>query len=159
MEEAMNSETLAILLELNKYCTKVNTEGLTHADSLVQPHGGGNCCNWVLGHIVSTRNVILNLLGEQPILSEGEASLYQRGSNPIEDGIKAHSFESLLADFDRSQEQIMSALKSVPDEDLARKIDDETVAQKLATLHFHEAYHVGQLGLLRRIVGKEGAIK
>ena len=33
----MNPETLAKLFELNKFCIKKNTEGLTHADSLVQP--------------------------------------------------------------------------------------------------------------------------
>jgi len=159
MEEAMNPETLAKLFELNKFCIKKNTEGLTHADSLVQPQSSGNCFNWVLGHIVSTRNLILNLLGELPIWTEREAENYQRGSNPIEDGLQAHSFEKLLADFDRSQEQILNALKRTSDEDLAQKVDDETVGNELATLYFHETYHVGQTGLLRRIAGKEGAIK
>ena len=32
------------------------------------------------------------------------------------------------------------------------------LARSLAQLQWHECYHVGQLGLLRRIVGKEGAI-
>lgn len=45
MEEAMNPETLAKLFELNKFCIKKNTEGLTHADSLVQPQSSGNCFN------------------------------------------------------------------------------------------------------------------
>ncbi len=155
----MNQETFTHLFELNKFCTKKNTEGFTQADSLVQPSGGGNCCNWILGHIVSTRNVILNLLGEQPIWSEQEAELYQRGSNPIKSGSKAHLLETIIDAFDRSQEQILSALKNKSDEDLSQKIDDETLGQKLATLHFHEAYHVGQLGLSRRIAGKKGAIK
>lgn len=155
----MNPETLAYLFELNKYCTEKNTEGLSHADSLVQPQSGGNCCNWVLGHIVSTRNVILKLLGEQPIWSEHEAELYQRGSNPINSESEALSLETVLAAFDRSQEQILSALKHKSDEDMNQEIDNETLGQKLATLHFHETYHVGQLGLLRRIAGKEGAIK
>jgi uncharacterized damage-inducible protein DinB len=35
----------------------------------------------------------------------------------------------------------------------------ETVRSLLATVFFHQAYHVGQTGLLRRIAGKEGAIK
>jgi len=29
---------------------------------------------------------------------------------------------------------------------------------QLHFLHFHEAYHAGQLGLLRRMAGKDGAI-
>ena len=35
---------------------------------------------------------------------------------------------------------------------------DETIGSLLAGLSFHEAYHAGQIGLLRRIVGKQGAL-
>jgi len=33
-----------------------------------------------------------------------------------------------------------------------------TVAEALTILGFHEAYHVGQLGIQRRLIGKDGAI-
>jgi hypothetical protein len=36
---------------------------------------------------------------------------------------------------------------------------DQSVGEKLFVLQFHEAYHAGQTGLLRRIAGHEGAIK
>jgi hypothetical protein len=153
----MNPGTFVHLFNLTDYCVKINTEGFTEADSLVQP-SGGNCCNWVLGHIVASRNGILRLLGESPIWSDQEIELYKRGSAAIKAGSAACSHEKMLADFQRSQEQIQSALKRMSPEDLSRVDGDGTVGQKLATLHFHEAYHVGQLGLLRRIAGKEGAI-
>jgi uncharacterized damage-inducible protein DinB len=35
---------------------------------------------------------------------------------------------------------------------------DETVRSLLALVSFHQAYHAGQTGLLRRIAGKDGAI-
>ncbi|NOT34959.1 MAG: hypothetical protein HOP12_12420 [Candidatus Eisenbacteria bacterium] len=31
--------------------------------------------------------------------------------------------------------------------------------EMLLSFHFHETYHVGQLGLLRRVVGRPGAIR
>ena len=31
---------------------KRNLEGLTHEESLVQPQPGGNCLNWIVGHLV-----------------------------------------------------------------------------------------------------------
>jgi hypothetical protein len=34
-----------------------------------------------------------------------------------------------------------------------------SAADALLRLHYHEGYHNGQIGLLRRLVGKEGAIK
>jgi hypothetical protein len=155
----MNPEMLSRLFELNAYCVKVNTEGFTEDDGRVQPHGGGNCCNWVLGHIVATRQAILGLLGQPAIWSEAETNLYKRGSAAIVSSSRAISLKKILSDFGRSQEQILRALKGLSAEDLAKPMGDESVGQKLATLHFHEAYHAGQLGLLRRIVGKEGAIK
>ncbi|MFQ6115044.1 MAG: DinB family protein [bacterium] len=155
----MNLQLLAQLFGFNDYCIKKNTEGLTHADSLVQPHPDGNCLNWVVGHIVATRNLILSLLGESAIWSDEEAESYKRGSKPIQDGDAARSLEKILADFNRSQELIINALKRMKETDLATKIDEETLGQKLAGLYFHETYHIGQTGLLRRLAGKKGAIK
>jgi uncharacterized damage-inducible protein DinB len=155
----MNSETFSRLFELNDYCVKVNTEGFTEADGFVQPSGGGNCCNWVLGHIVATRNAILELLGESPIWSEKEVGQYKRGAEAITASTNAHSLIDIQNAFDRSQKLILNALKKKTAENLAKETDDETVGHKLTTLLFHETYHVGQLGLLRRIAGKEGAIK
>ncbi|MCH9008517.1 hypothetical protein IIA29_11025 [candidate division KSB1 bacterium] len=44
--------------------------------------------------------------------------------------------------------------------DFAKAADEkETVGEKLSFLHFHETYHLGQIGLLRRLAGKEGVIK
>ena len=44
-----------------------NVAGLTHDDSLVQPgpegRDGGNCLNWVVGHLAATRASILTGLG------------------------------------------------------------------------------------------------
>lgn len=155
----MNPEILSHLFELNEYCVKVNTEGFTEADSLMQPTGGGNCANWVLGHVVATRQVILGILGRPAIWGEAEVNMYKRGSAAIVRGASAIPLERILFDFARSQEQILGALKEMSSDDLARMQGDESVGQKLAELHFHETYHVGQLGLLRRIVGKAGAIK
>jgi hypothetical protein len=35
----------------------------------------------------------------------------------------------------------------------------ETVGSLLAAFAFHEAYHVGQTGILRRVIGREGVVK
>src|SRR5258707_13686376 len=59
------------------------TAGLTHADSLLQPAMRGNCLNWVLGHIAASRNVILRMLGEEPVLTVEYAERYKRGSEPV----------------------------------------------------------------------------
>jgi len=155
----MSVQALQMLYGINQHALEVNTKDLTHEDSLVQPPRGGNCLNWVAGHIVANRNHILELLDEEPIWGQADYERYKRGSAPVKGAKGAKRFEEIMADFAKSQERIRAGLGRLKDEDLARKKGDETVGQSLHFLQFHEAYHVGQAGLLRRIAGKEGAIR
>ncbi len=160
----MGSELLADQLSYNHRVVKVNTEGLTHDDSLAAPAGGGNCLNWVLGHVTTSRNGIAKLLGLEPIWDEQRAAPYGRGSEPIS-AETALPTKEILADFAASQKTILPALTALTDEDLAVKSpisffkgDEETVGSALAAFVFHETYHIGQSGILRRAAGKEGAM-
>lgn len=155
----MDPKSLEMLFGYNHLTLHENIKGLSHADSLLQPYPGGNCLNWVLGHIVATRNHVLKLLNKEPILNEEEAALYKRGSPPVADGARALPLERLLSDLDLSQKLIVAGLKEASEADFRVLAGNETVGRQLALLHFHEAYHTGQTGLLRRLAGKEGAIK
>jgi len=155
----MNADLLAMLFEINHYALKVNLAGITHEDSLRSPDTGGNCINWVLGHVLSNRNRVLELVGAPPVWEAKDAERFRRGSAPLTDPIAAMPFETMVSDLDRSQEEIMSGLARLNAEDLAKEAPRGTVAHELAGLQFHEAYHAGQIGLLRRIAGKEGAIR
>jgi uncharacterized damage-inducible protein DinB len=138
------------------------TDGLTHADSLLQLPFRGNCLNWVLGHILDTRNTVLKLLGAQPVFTKEEASLYGHGSDPITGEGKALPLERLLADLDESQNRIATALQSISPEALAAEIEmwkgKTPLVEHLGFLNWHETYHVGQLELLRQLAGKNDAI-
>jgi hypothetical protein len=155
----MDSEFLATLFGLNLQVLKINTQGLTHEDSLIQPSPAGNCLNWVLGHLTATRNQVLKLLGEQPIWDEATTAMYIRGSKPMTDGSKALRLERILGDLERSQEALIAGLVRLTPDALAAPGEQGTLADRIAMLHFHEAYHTGQVGLLRRLAGKEGMIR
>ena len=65
-----------------------------------------------------------------------------------------------------TQEPLVKAISAMPAELLASKPPrnmtgdpNETVGSNLATFVFHESYHVGQTGVLRRVAGKPGVIK
>jgi uncharacterized damage-inducible protein DinB len=154
----MTPTELKKLFGMNAYCVKVNTAELTHTDSLIQPAPMGNCLNWVLGHVVSSRKGILKLLGHEVEL-QNDYTRYLRGSDPIGKSEEAREFQEILADFQQTQQLIEAALADISVESLQVKLDDETVAEKLAFAYFHETYHVGQTGMLRRLAGKKGAIK
>ncbi len=154
-----NADVLKMLFGYNYEVLKTNLEGLTHEESLVQPQPAGNCLNWVLGHIVATRDAALEMLRQERVWNNDVATRYRRGSAPISDGSNAEPLEKIVADLHRSQDRLVIGLADVTDQNLDQAAGDQTLGQRLFLLQFHEAYHAGQTGLLRRIAGHEGAIK
>ena len=155
----MSVTTLSRMYGINQHALHVNVKGVTNEEAWVQPPSG-NCMNWVVGHIVASRNGVLAALGEEPIWPKEEAKTYARHSAPITAPGMGKPLDQMLGDFDRAQERIQAALGRVTDADLAKPFGDgDTVGGWLHFLQFHEAYHIGQVALLRRIVGHEGAIK
>ncbi len=160
----MSIENLKYLYQINLFALQKNLEGITHAESLIQPQPSGNCLNWVLGHILATREVIYDLLKEPALWSKEEVAKYERGSAPVGEKDDVLSLEKMVSDLAISQERLMAGLSRLSEADLNVGIEDQripakTTGEKLLLLQFHEAYHTGQIGLLRRIIGKEGVIK
>jgi len=142
-----------------------NVAGLTHEDSLVQPRPGGNCLNWIVGHLLSVYNGTLPLLSQEPILEKGALDHYVRGAAPIRDRAEALDFQKLMTAWNEAVERIDAGLAGLSPEMLDRPAasptgnPDETIRSLITTVMFHQAYHAGQTAVLRRIAGKEGAIR
>ena len=143
----------------------INLAGLTHDDSLVQPRPDGNRLNWVVGHLLWAYNGILPLLGQEPVMDEASLKSYARGAPPIRQDSEALDFQKLLTALNEAGQRFEAGLASVTPDLLERPADsptgnpDETVRTLLTTIMFHQAYHAGQTAVLRRIAGKEGAIR
>ncbi len=160
----MNSRDLISMFEINHSALHANIDDVTAEESLIRPDKGGNSLNWVVGHIVLSRDVVLETLGLSKILTQEESFPYRRGADPHKTP-SATSFIRLVEAFDDSQNQVIGKLNQLSPEDL---LSTETspegqeakpsLADYLRFLHFHETYHVGQTGILRRIIGKDGAI-
>ncbi len=150
------------LFQRTHWIIKRQTEGLTHADSLLQLPFRANNMNWILGHIVASRNGALAALGEPPALDEKLAARYERDSEPItgdEDAVLP--LAQLLTAVDDSQERMAAALDKMTPEELNVIFDKEhqnTLGDRLTFLHWHETYHVGQLEILRQLAGKDDKI-
>jgi DinB superfamily len=164
----MNTSTTTIdalkkLFGLSYEVLKRNLEGVMHEESLLQPEVGGNCLNWVLGHVLATRNGALQMLHKDPFWSQEEIANYRRGSAPIKDPSRAQDLGKMVADLDRSQDRLMAGLAEITEPELKAKPEGpspgETVEETLFILHLHESYHAGQTGLLRRMTGRKGAIQ
>ncbi|HEU4453061.1 MAG TPA: DinB family protein [Longimicrobium sp.] len=151
---------------LTRVVVRMNVEGVTHEESLIQPATGGNCMNWVVGHLTCIYNNSLPLFGQEPVVPPDSLKRYDRGSPPITDAAEAMDFGEILDVWSRAADRVDAGLAAFPADALDRPApfspgDDpnETVRSLLSTILFHQAYHAGQTGLLRRAAGKEGAIK
>jgi hypothetical protein len=150
---------------LTQTVVRLNLDGMTHEDSLVQPHPAGNCSNWVIGHLLTIYTDALPLLGQKAVRPREELSHYARGAPPIKHPAEALPLEELKKGWDESCARFDAGLAALPEDRLTERVPnsptnnpDETMGSLLATLLFHQAYHSGQLGVLRRIAGKPGAI-
>lgn len=133
------------------------TEGLSHADSLIQPPMGGNSLNWVLGHIVVNRSSVLDALGLEPLPEPAPAALarYQSGTDPVTEAAPGVLvLADLLRAVDASSARIKAGFEQMTPEALRREQDGRPVGQRLLGLYWHETYHIGQLELLRRVAGQ-----
>ena len=143
-----------------------NLEGISDEEAFIQPQGGGHCMNWVAGHIVQHRALTLQLLGCPFHFPFNKYTRYNRGTDPIlKDGPKVVPLSEMREDWSATGKDLLANLESVKVETLAKPApysplgdDEETVGSLVAGLLFHESYHIGQVGLLRRLLGKDGAI-
>ena len=150
-------------LERNLGIIKAQTQGLSHADSLLQLPFRGNCLNWVLGHIADNRNTMLRFLGEEAILSEAHAKRYGYDSEPVCDGADdILTLEQLLMVLEQGQSALAAKLLKMTVEELAREVQSflgtTTLGQLIFHLYWHESYHTGQTETLRQLAGKNDKV-
>jgi uncharacterized damage-inducible protein DinB len=157
----MSPETFLLQLELCHGVVRANVGEITHAESLIQPDPAGNCLNWVLGHLVAMRSGLLRGLGAEPVWGEADCKRYDRHGPPIVNAAEAKPLEEIWEAYDTSQKRLRKAVSQLTPRQLAEKAPfspannpEETVGTLLATFAFHDAYHTGQTGVLRRLVGK-----
>ena len=144
---------------LNVRLIKRQTEGLSHADSLIQTPYNINSLNWVIGHIAVNRDNVFRTLGIEPLLTEAQTQRYITNSEPVrKDGPEILKMEELLEVLDRGQQLIENELKKLTPESLAREIEigerRVSLGSRLFGLYFHDTYHTGQTDLLRQVAGK-----
>jgi uncharacterized damage-inducible protein DinB len=122
-----------------------------------QPGGVGNSIMWIVGHITQTRAGMLSLLGDRA--STGWGELFRRGAQRQDPTAypEAKAIKAVGIDLTK---RVQARLATITEEELAAPINPavklpnvNTVADALAFFAFHEAYHVGQLGYVKKALG------
>ncbi|SKB59938.1 hypothetical protein SAMN05660477_00132 [Soonwooa buanensis] len=145
-------EFLKIQLAFNDNVLNKNLEEVSNEEALIFPNGNVNCANWVLGHLIFIRNSLIKVLGGNAVWEDKDFFFYNRGEKPLEHKDKFIGFETLRSYYKDSQNELQRVVAK-PENSNHASIQD------LAGLMLHEIYHSGQIGTLRRLLGKEGAIK
>ena len=140
---------------------------ITQAESLMTPNGiEGNCLNWIIGHLVNTRNTVIRFCGvpERQWLTyktmEELRTLYGNGSSPIGPGsTSALHLSQLLEGLAATQTVIEEVMTQLPAEKMNAEV--EALGRKMPLDHLflylfgHEQYHIGQLEYVRPLSGKK----
>lgn len=142
--------------------TRRNLDGMNAADAVVQPSGGGNCANWILGHLINVQNLAMRLIGAEPVWEDPQ--LERAAFDPITGPATAVDWNTMVSRLSGSESRCLAALGALDDVALAEPMPDpfgrpSTRAEILVILAFHQAYHAGQLAMGRRAAGLAGAIK
>ncbi len=147
------------IFEMENEIIHEQVNGLTQADSLLQPQPGGNCLNWVLGHLLTNQVEIIRALGGTPPFNPAQVARYDRNSEPIrgeEEGVLP--LITLVSMHDQTHETLNHLLDATKDEDFEKEIlageQKTTLGWRVFFLHFHFTYHLGQLEYLRQLAGK-----
>jgi uncharacterized damage-inducible protein DinB len=124
-------------------------EGISHEDSLKKPKGSANNINWYIGHVTTCRYMLAGLLGcaiKDPNNSKYFKSITDDNYLPL---------ESFKKDWAEVTEVLLEKLNSLSGEELSKQIEGQNAApiDYISFFIYHEAYHLGQIGLTRRLLG------
>ena len=120
----------------------------------------GHTARWVLGHVASYRLRILEMMGI-PAFEAPWIDAFGRGASDA-DVPESLDMGTVVQAFHEAQRRMAERWDALTAEDLAKPLGrtlpdgSDTQGGGIRFLAWHEAYHFGQLGLLRRLAGKSG---
>lgn len=120
-------------------------DGVDHERSLSQVPGA-NCVNWNVGHLVKHRNVVLELIGSEPIGPDMER--YANESEPItSDGPGVLDFSELMSLFaetgDAIHDRLMAMDEAELDELMTVRDKEVVIGSRVHFFYFHDTLHTG----------------
>lgn len=159
---SVGSSRIAGLVETlrrNVRVTQKNLAGVTQEASLLSVAQGGSTLNWVIGHIVATRDNMLQALDTETTWDSERGRKYRSGSSvPL--GHEVDETSELLLELGRSQALLEAALGGATEALLAEPSgqDELSKLEWLEFLAWHDTYHVGQTAVYRRLAGLTGTL-
>ena len=130
--------------------------GIARAELVTRPSDRSNPLIWVAGHLAQARGRMINVLGGRREIPWGQ--LFSTGSTvgpaeqyPEADSI-VHEWTSVSDELTRQLGALDAGALAAPPP-MRVSSADGTLRGAVTLFAFHEAYHVGQMGYLRKWLG------
>lgn len=142
---------------IGSYLFEKAIDGLDREDLLTAVGPDCNPMIWILAHLTYTRCLLVNLLGAKLELPWEDRF---GAGRKIEDPDEYPEAGEVVAIWKEVSEQLTTQLKQLSFEDLSKPspydfpVPDKSLRGAINFLAYHEAYHIGQLGYLRKWLGK-----
>ncbi len=134
-------------------------DGITDAHANDRKSDDINHIKWVAGHLLNTRLTSINkIAGGQP--DDSYAAQFGRGV-ALDANAVYPPITEITDKWKAASGAISEGITQIPEDVLnapspaKAPIADDSIRGLLSFLVSHEAYHIGQLSLLRKLVGKE----
>ncbi len=130
--------------------------GMSSEEALTRINGVTNHAAYISLHLIDARCFVVRLLGGE--CSHGFEAVTD-GARTVEDIPEYPAMGEIEAAWERVSEVLLTHLRDAHPEILRGAppfrfpVDDETVLGAVTFLAHHEAYHLGQLGLIRKALG------
>lgn len=131
------------------------TSEIKNEDSHKKMNQNTNHLSWLIGHTVSTRYMILNVLGVN--ISEPFPDLFAQGKG-MQDNVTYPVISELIKEWNSVSGKLEEKLNSLTDSELEANAPFPTplgasIKSFISFCSHHEAYTIGQIGLYRRFHG------
>ncbi len=154
-------DQIANHLKLGDHLLKTALENLSEEE--LHRRGGpqSNSMLWITGHLALSRCRMLKLTGGDRDFPWSD--LFSRGS-AMQTPNDYPALDQVLESWDKTSGLLLAALPKMTPEQLFAKSpqslpgDDKSVRGALSFLVYHEAYHMGQMGYLRKMLGYESLV-
>ena len=166
MPTAMKLELARKQIEFARGYTLQLLEDVDDADWFRQPTEGVSHIAWQVGHLAMAEYALtmIRVRGKEPedeqIIPANFFRRFQKGTTPAPDAAEYPTPDEIRQVLARVHERALQELNGYTDDDLDVKLPEPHAVfdTKLGSVFFcsaHELIHAGQIGLLRRLLGKK----
>jgi len=152
---------IALMLRVREMVLRTLGADLEPRHLIYQIGGEGSHIAWLAGHMATSCDRLVNVFTfEKPSLDPKLLETYGMGTKPVADLAKYHSLDELKGFMATSLEAAIKNLEGVDDDFLLRPHHNPEIAKRFPayndSVRFvppHDAYHGGQISMLRRVQG------